>query len=93
MAAVGGVGLAAHPAERGEAREQLRDGRAGDRGAARELGCGQRLAVDRAHHEVLRERDRGIVAGEQAVDPAARKRGDGDQRLGGVGGGCAGRRH
>jgi hypothetical protein len=32
----------------------------------------------------LGERQRGIVLGEQALDPAAHERGDGEQRGGGI---------
>lgn len=70
----------------GEPGEELRDGGTGDAGAPRELGAGYVLAGDRAEREVLGHGQRWVVAGEQALDPAARQRRDGDERLGGIDG-------
>ncbi len=69
-----------------EPGEKLRDGGARDAGAPRELRARYVLVSDRPEREVLRDRQRRVVAGEQALDPAGRQRRDRDQRLGGTDG-------
>jgi hypothetical protein len=52
-----------------ERRQQLRDRRAGDAGAPRELRAGYALALDRPQGEVLRDGQRRIALGEQPLYP------------------------
>ena len=54
-----------------ERREQLRDGRRGDRRAAGKLGTDDLSLGDRLQRQILGDRQRWIVRGEQTLDPAA----------------------
>ena len=67
-----------------EAGDELGDGRARDAGPLRELDRGQRPRRDRPQGEELRDRQRRVVRGEQALDPARRERRGGDERVGDV---------
>lgn len=67
-----------------EGRDELRDGRARDRGPARKLGCGERLGRDCAQSQELAERQLRLVECEHALDPAADESRDTDQGLDGV---------
>jgi hypothetical protein len=84
--AVAGDRLALEQAGVVERGEQLRDGGPGDSGAPRELAPGHALAADRPQRQVLGDGQCRVMAGEQALDPAADQRGDGDEPIGGLGG-------
>ena len=79
------------PARPLERAYELRDGRAGDARAAGEVGGGDRFRCDGSQAWNWRERQRWLVRGEQALDPAADMRGDADQGIHGVG--ATGPRH
>jgi hypothetical protein len=64
-----------------EAREQLRDRRAGDARTPHELGTGHALGRDSAHGQELRHRQRGIVTREETLDPPADQRRDRNERI------------
>jgi hypothetical protein len=90
-AAIVGLGPALDQPGRGQCIDELRGRRAGDAGPLGECRDRGRLAGDGPQGQVLRRRERRVVSAQQALDPARRQRGDGDERPGGVGG-RAGRR-
>jgi hypothetical protein len=64
-----------------EGGEELRDGRRGNRGAAGELGADDLSLADRLQGEVLSDRQRRIVRGQQPLYPTAHERRRPDERL------------
>jgi hypothetical protein len=67
-----------------ESREQLRDRRARDARAPRELGSRDPVARYRPKGEVLGDGQRGVVLSEQPLDPARRERRHRGERLRGI---------